>query len=547
MKQNLKSKYSSIFKDFDNIRIYITLIIFSILVCIIGITSYYQIRDEVSKVGMYFRTSISKEISFSANDWIDSKVKFISFLKNKYTKIDNKDVALDYIKFIRENQIFDHFQIFLNSKEMIFDDKFITFTQNKIDEVKLRSWYKNTINSEKTKVSVFDSHGVLKDKTIHICSKFYRDTEISVFCGIINSKDFFQKIRPKIHSFVDNVYLFNQNGDVITSIDYVANPKELKKNFLNFIQKPNGNIFKHNTKHIEITKLQNDNLYIGVSIDEKQIVLKPLQILLKNGIILLIAFIFLIAISNSLHTFIYEKILKKQKDYEFILSHELKMSETGELISAISHQLKQPINSSMLILSNILNLKKTGEISDEELYNSINLCIKSNKMMNSTVENFRKFYKFDDEIKTFDLRATIINLNNILHTTFSRYNINVKINNFSINLRNNESFLQQVLLVLLQNSKDALKNKLKDKLIEIKAQIVGENVEIMVCDNGCGIKESKDIFLKYKKSTKKDGSGIGLYLSRLIARNKLNGDLTLFSKSNPTIFKLILKQNLDTI
>lgn len=543
----MKIKYSSIFRDFDNIRIYAILIIFSLFVCIIGIMSYYQIRSEVSKLGQNFRTSISKEISFSANDWLDSRIKFISFLKNKYIKIDSEKVSLNYIDFMRKNKIFDHSQMFLNSKKMIFDDKVIELNEDFIEEIKTRQWYKNTINSNKTTISSFSNHHILKNKTIHICSPIYNDKEASVFCGIIISKDFFQKIRPKIHSFVDNIYLFDENGDIISSIDYVTNPNELKKNFINFLKQGDGNIFENNAKHIEITKLKDENLYIGVSIDEKKIVLKPLQILLKNGIMLLAAFIFLITISNFLHTFTHEKILKKQKEYEYILSHELKMSETGELISAISHQLKQPINSSMLMLSNILNLKKSNELSDEELYESLNLCIKSNQMMNETIESFRRFYKFDDQIKIFNLRNSILNLSNILHTTFTRNNINLKIDNFDIQLCSNESFLQQVIIVLLQNSKDALKNKKSDKLIEIKAQVISDNVEITVCDNGIGVKNPKDIFLKYKKSTKKDGSGIGLYLSKLIAKNKLSGDLTLYNQKNPTIFKLIIKQNLDII
>lgn len=545
MREKLKNNYSSIFKDFDNVRIYVILIIFSILVCVIGIMSYYQIKNEVSKVGRDFRTSISKEIAFSANDWLDSRIKFINFLTNKYININSENTALNYIDFMKVNGIFDHSQMFLNSKEMIFDDKVVNLDKELTEDIKTRSWYKNTVDTNKTTISVFDVHHVLKNKTIHICSPIYSSKDVSVFCGIIISKDFFKKIRSKIHSFVDNVYLFDEDGDIISSIDYVANQTGLKKSFLNFIKNSNGSIFEHDSKHIEITKLKSGNLYIGVSIDEQKIVLKPLQILLKNGVILLIVFMFLIAISNLLHTFIHEKILKKQKEYEFILSHELKMSETGELISDIAHQLKQPINSSMLILSNVLNLKKSGELSDDELYESINLCIKSNQMMDKTVESFRKFYKFDDEIKTFDLRTSILSLSNILHTTFSRYNINLKMDNFNIELRNNESFLQQVLLVLLQNSKDALKTKKSDKLIEIKANVIYNNVEIMICDNGSGVKYPKDIFLKYKKSTKKDGSGIGLYLSKLIAQNKLSGDLELFSPKNPTIFKLSIKQNLD--
>ncbi|SUX10981.1 histidine kinase A domain-containing protein [Campylobacter sputorum subsp. sputorum] len=252
----MKKKYSSIFKDFDNIRIYIILIVFSILVCVIGIMSYYQIKNEVSKVGRDFRTSISKEIAFSANDWLDFRIKFINFLTNKYININSENTALNYIDFMKVNGIFDHSQMFLNSKEMIFDDEITELDEDFVKEIKTRSWYKNTVDANKTTISVFDAHHVLKNKTIHICSPIYSSKDVSVFCGIIISKDFFKKIRPKIHSFVDNIYLFDQDGDVISSIDYVVNSNELKKSFLNFIKNPKGNIFKHNSKHIELIKLK---------------------------------------------------------------------------------------------------------------------------------------------------------------------------------------------------------------------------------------------------------------------------------------------------
>ena len=62
--------------------------------------------------------------------------------------------------------------------------------------------------------------------------------------------------------------------------------------------------------------------------------------------------------ANSLHNFMYNKIKKVQDEYETLLAHRAKMSETGELISGISHQFIQPVNSLKLMLSSAIMLKK---------------------------------------------------------------------------------------------------------------------------------------------------------------------------------------------
>ncbi|CZE47551.1 sensor histidine kinase [Campylobacter geochelonis] len=540
-------------RKIEDFRIYTTLIIFSIFVAVTGVLSYVEIKGEISKLGSQFRYSMSKEITFSTNEWIKTRMEKIYSFASIVSHTDfiyDEAKMFAYLRQINHNKLFfDHYQILFINAKLAFDGKEIPISKKEFDEIKIRKWYKDTIDKNTTTITVFERHELLKTEVINVCTPIYQEDEITaVFCGIIKKDKFFDKIRPQIHAFVDNAYIFDENGDVIASIKALKSQKEIKKAFLQakklgFSQ--DG--FLYNSNFIGITKLQSQNWYIGVSVNEAAITSSTLQILLKNGVMLFALFICLILFSNFIHTFIRNKILKKQKEYEVILSHELKMSETGELISAISHQLKQPLNSSMLLLSNTLALKNDGEISDEELLENLELCIKSNKIMNETIENFRNFYKFNDDIKEFDLQECIKNLLGILHVQFSRYNIAIKVESFDIKIKSNESFLQQILLVLLQNSKDALSEKNSDKLISIDAKVNDEMVEIYLSDNGAGLSKAKakTIFNKYKSSSKTNGSGIGLYLSKIIAQNKLGGDLSLYSYKLPTTFKLIIKKYME--
>ncbi|MSN95843.1 HAMP domain-containing histidine kinase [Campylobacter sp. FMV-PI01] len=552
MQSLIKNLTSKFFYKFEDIKIYTILIIFTLLVALFGALSYFEMKKEILKTGANFRASISKEITFSVNEWLETRVKstqniasFLEFFTDNYSE----DKTLKFIKnakiINKGNPFFDHYQVIFDNATIIFDEKIHKITKDEFDKLKQKQWYQNSVCKDKTIITTIDFHGILKEKTINICAPFGNAKLNGTVCGIIKTKDFFHKIRTQVHSFVDNAYLFNEDGDIISSINLIENPSELKNSFLMFKENLTNYIFMHDENYIEIIKIPNMNWYVGVGINEEVITSSTIKILLRNGIILTILFILLIIVSNSFHTFIHNKILKKQKEYEFILSYQLKMSETGELISAISHQLKQPLNSSLLLLSNTINLKKLDEISDEELLLNLDLCVKSNMLMNETIENFRNFYRFSDDIKKFNLYDCILSLVKLLHMEFSRYSVVLEIDKFDITLNSNESFLKQIILVLLQNSKDALKDKNGKKIVKISAKICDEFTEIFVSDTGSGVLKPKNLFTKYKQSSKKHGSGVGLYLSKLIANTKLSGDLELFKSKNPTIFKLKIKTDMD--
>ena len=62
---------------------------------------------------------------------------------------------------------------------------------------------------------------------------------------------------------------------------------------------------------------------------------------------------------------------------------------------------------------------------------------------------------------------------------------------------------------------------------------------------GISKKLSQKIFSKIKVSSKKDGSGIGLYFAKNIAINKLGGDLKLINLRSPTSFELLIKKEMQ--
>lgn len=471
-----------------------------------GIVSYFHIKSEISRIGSEFGDSLSKEIVFSMNEWIKTRSEFIKIISNSLKDLSKDELTnLD----IDKNRVFfQHYQILLDDKNVIFDGK--------LYEVN------NSFNP--AKLSTCKEHEILKRTTIDICHSIGKNRKL---CGVIEASVLFPSIRKQIHSFVDNAYLFDEDGAILA----VLNPTDK-------IPSPNDP---------ELTQVEKiGNWEMAISVSKQKILENTLRILLNNSLILLTIFSALSITSGLIFSFINNTFLRKQKEYEVLLSHKLKVSETGELLSAISHQLRQPINSSLLMLTSLVKLKKDKKLSEDELINSLNLCIKSTKMMNETIDNFRNFYKFSDDITQFELNSSIKNLLSLLHIEFSRKNVSVSVENFEIWLKTSESYLWQVLLVLLQNSKDALLSKKTGKVITVKADDLGDMVKILVIDNGVGIEKDmiKKIFNKQKASTKIHGSGIGLNLAKMIVVEKLGGDIILKNNKNPTVFELTIKKEI---
>ena len=270
-----------------------------------------------------------------------------------------------------------------------------------------------------------------------------------------------------------------------------------------------------------------------------------------SAIFFLFGTLFIIII-NTLHEYWRREIEQKKDEYEFILAHRSRISEIGELISCINHQLHQPLNSLKLLSSSMLSKSKNKTLTPEVLESSLEMSKKSIDLMSTTIEMFRNLYRIDDHVSTFCLKQCIDSVLQVLYVDFSRDNISVEIEcdiYSEINIVSVHNLIQQVLLVLLQNAKEALisKNEKKYKKIQIFVSLKGELVLVNILDWGEGIsKEVEDkLFDNMKISKKSLGSGLGLYFARKIARENLEGDLVLVQSKMPTTFQFSFKKHLQ--
>ncbi len=239
-----------------------------------------------------------------------------------------------------------------------------------------------------------------------------------------------------------------------------------------------------------------------------------------------------------------EKIYKKEQ--EDILFQQAKMADLGEMIAAISHQWRQPLNSLSIMVGNLLQFKQIGRLSDEIFEENLKHSMINIHYLADTIETFRNFYKTSKKPETFDINRAIDEVFYILSPHFKNLGIKLEIKVLkaeTLECLNYKNEFQQVIANLIHNSKDAIiECKECSKKINIEIELIKDNFYIKIKDYGVGInpKIRNNLFQSFITTKKQKGTGKGLYLSRLIVKKKLTGNLSIINYKNPTEFLLTI-------
>jgi signal transduction histidine kinase/ABC-type uncharacterized transport system substrate-binding protein len=222
-----------------------------------------------------------------------------------------------------------------------------------------------------------------------------------------------------------------------------------------------------------------------------------------------------------------------------------KLAEIGEIFSSIAHQWKSPLVAITALAQDLFYSFDTTQ-KEEDSYHINNIMLQV-QYMTKTINEFQDFIIPSKKKTLFNIHETIKALLNIVQHTLKYNYIKVDINilpNTTLEIFGYENELMQAILNIINNSKDALiKNKNKDKNILIIIKSKEDYVAIDIIDNGGGIPYpmQQKIFLQYF-STKDKGNGIGLYMSKLIIEDKMNGKITYKKVPNGSSFRIKLKR-----
>jgi len=260
-----------------------------------------------------------------------------------------------------------------------------------------------------------------------------------------------------------------------------------------------------------------------------------------------------------------ETELRLQK--EQLLIHQSRFVAMGEMIGNIAHQWRQPLNAVGLIMQNFEDAYKFGELNAEYLTQNVQKGMNIIMFMSKTIDDFRNFFKPEKEKKRFDIKKALADVFSILSAQLKANDISYSIichehnkifENFvdvipcaEFTIEGYENEIKQVFLNILNNAKDAILEAGQRKAFDNdkKGRIVcdfkrdGDKVIIAITDNAGGISnEIKDRIFEPYFTTKEEGkgTGLGLYMSKLIIENNMGGKFTVRNTDDGAEFRIEL-------
>ena len=233
---------------------------------------------------------------------------------------------------------------------------------------------------------------------------------------------------------------------------------------------------------------------------------------------------------------------EKNRITQELMQQQSRLAQMGEMISVIAHQWRQPLTAITATTTTLQIKAKNNTLNQDK---TIELAQKINNFsqhLSTTINDFRNFFKSTKNKQNTDFKTILNSVLNIIESTLKSNNITLTIEEKgalkSLYIYDNE--LKQVILNLIKNAEDALLEQEVDNpkiIIEIEGRI------LTVKDNAGGIPEEilPNIFDPYfSTKLEKDGTGLGLYMSKIIIEEHCEGRLTVENSTEGAVFKIIL-------
>jgi len=236
----------------------------------------------------------------------------------------------------------------------------------------------------------------------------------------------------------------------------------------------------------------------------------------------------------------------KRLEKEKMLLQQSKMAMMGEMIGAIAHQWRQPLNALGISIQDACTAYEYGELNDDYMkeFKSSNMSII--QRMSKTIDDFRNFFRPTKEKIDFSLEQAVSDTLNIVKPQLKNHYISVKFNRQTEHIINGyQNELEQAILIIISNAQDALlQSGVKEPLIDICIdESDSKKVLLQIQDNAGGVpKNIMDRIFEPYFTTKEQGkgTGIGLYMAKEIIERNMGGKLSVENVNDGARFTIEL-------
>lgn len=225
-----------------------------------------------------------------------------------------------------------------------------------------------------------------------------------------------------------------------------------------------------------------------------------------------------------------KKEVENSRRKDQIMFQQAKLASLGEMLQNIAHQWRQPLGALMMIIQSFQAKFLSGKLNEEFINTRVEDAQMLAKNMSDTLEDFRTFFHPNKTHKQFLLNHVIEKSIELCKYQLEKERIKISyVSDEKLEIYGFENELTHVILNLINNSKDALKDKeIIGKKIWIMVKQTQKNVLINIIDNAGGIKNDimPKVFDPYFTTKHQSvGTGIGLYMSKQIIETHMHGKI----------------------
>ena len=235
--------------------------------------------------------------------------------------------------------------------------------------------------------------------------------------------------------------------------------------------------------------------------------------------------------------------ITKNRTREQLLQLQSRQAAMGEMIDNIAHQWRQPLNNLGLVLQGMEKKFANGSLSRERMQEQARTGMSLIRYMSQTINDFTNFFRHDKEMVIFRIKDVITTALSFMETSLKRNSITVVVDVADdVTVKGYRNEYTQVLVNILNNARDVfVERAIETPVITLHAFRENGWSSLTIADNGGGISSEliDKIFTPYFTTKEHNqGTGIGLYMSKTIIENNVNGKLTVRNTRDGAEFRL---------
>jgi PAS domain S-box-containing protein len=248
---------------------------------------------------------------------------------------------------------------------------------------------------------------------------------------------------------------------------------------------------------------------------------------------------------------IMDDITQRVQEKQFLIQQS-KLAEMGDMVAAIAHQWNEPLVELSAQIQDIELSYKLNEIKKIQMESFVKDSMIQIQYMSKTLSDFRNFLKPSTKKVLFGIKKALDEIFEIIGKQIFYSNINLKINyqnpKEELLIYGYENEFKQVLLNIINNAKNKILHEYEHTptpyniVIDIYSTKKYNVIEI--ADNAGAIDKKiiGNIFDPYF-TTKKEGTGFGLYMAKIIIEDKMHGKIRVRNDNNSVVFTIKMPNN----